>query len=483
VDASEASRQAVVAESSEAVAEDAECLAGLATPNAIQESLLAALKAGGPTLSPRAVAAVAKPAAPRERAFAVDSIDPARLAEMAEDAAFWIRVELNFGEPRRHQKGQMRVRVTLDARLIHCVLQVDVAARGAMTAASSELVVRDGEEEFPPLELFPELAGQHRADVQLRLLDPMRRPVAQWSGREFFDVADVRQRQGNVNINLAEANVFGGVDVESMLKTQEAERASWTRTDEEWHDLAMRFDTSFGARVKRSLPPAPWDQPPVSVDSAIDIAGQSPVHARFVVIHPRSGREMIYLDAGEEITAGRDRHPDLGVSWPLRLLVPADKDPKHVSNRHFSLQLRHDRAWVIDHSSCGLWLNDRPLRRDDPMVLADGDLLQARHRDAGVKLSHAMKVRVLGNSDTVSAVALRVERDLALGAAPSILFILAGGEAVNVAPLFQSEKSLWIATTGTQDGVVPLVMTEAQWAELRGPTQLRTVRLEPEATH
>jgi hypothetical protein len=316
---------------------------------------------------------------------------------------------------------------------------VRVEVGGLVRSELGRIVLDPGGEFHAPATAFTaHHPGEDVVRVTITVTGPDGRPLGRWAGEVTVRVEDVRPDppvvHGPVVVMGAAstANPLAGLTA-ALRPAAPAGAAAWAALD-------LRPDAGYFRRLERTCPavgPAPTLAPPWDgqFPALLEVQDSRTGAARRVaVFHGRS--------------AGLGRGGRAAPTWRVRP-APYDYD-RHarLSGEHAAVVLRGGRAWLVDHSRNGTWLNGTRVGRD-PELLADGD-------EFALLPDHvaAVRVRLAAGSTGVDTVCLH----RADGLDDRLTYLLTAGR--HPTPLFwpgEDAPALWLSWRCPPGGPVAVV--------------------------
>jgi hypothetical protein len=346
-------------------------------------------------------------------------------------APLQIRYAVGHGH-RRYQQSLLQLSVSAPFAPGEITARLDVAGLASAAPVLLQLGPAD-EVSCDGIAFTPQVAGRGEVRIAVTVEGPSGVPVGRWTGQVVLAIQD--ERKENIRVEgdmiVMESSRSGGLlrrgndpdDVAGLLAAAGGP-ASWSL-------LELRPDTAFARRLARACPVYPAPVPPEGF-----LAANGEPFATLLTVRDEDAGAAHHVAVLVGTSAGFGRGGLASPTWRVRP-APYDYDcHARLSGEHLAVVLRGGRAWVIDHSRNGTWLNRARLERRHPELLADGDEL-ALLTDRVVPL----RVRLAGDARGVHAVALQ----RADGLEGRLSYLLTTGRAP--APLFEpgaEQPALWL---------------------------------------
>ncbi len=354
---------------------------------------------------------------------------------------------LDGGGHRCEQKGlvQFRVRGVRISEDVQIRLQADSELFPSSVQQSSWLSAGH-EHVWDALKFVPKVSGKDEIRLTLTLETAQGVPVGRWSASWIVKVAEsaTNSNHNNTPMNAGgDIIIMGGSPALPDLAMPEIPNLFGLGSDD-WQPLTLRADRALESRLARTRPtisqgiPSEFQSWPSWPSNRQAIAA---VHLKDLT----SGvLQTFAVVIGSTAKMGRGGVED--VAWWLRPEPYDALQHGRLSRRHLSLELRSGRVWAIDDSGNGSLLNNSPMERRIPALLADGDVLDPAR-------VVPMVVRLTGDGRSVRAVQL----ERTDGLAGRLGYVLMGTER----PIFHvvlPDASIWMAWGADQGRALKVVL-------------------------
>lgn len=295
-------------------------------------------------------------------------------------------------------------------------LRATVSSSLLATARVSTLELDPGEhEDLEPVHVRPTRAAQGaHAAIDLMAYDAQDVPLGRWRGRVEFDVSkDPTEGRREINTGGGDYIVMGGQASSLPSERELMGMLAPASAAGGWQSVELKPDKPFMRRLSQTCPvdptlvfsrageqqfrPAPFTGAPMLARVRLSIAGRRPF--------------IVAVACGSSVAIGRGGKP--GVHWALRPEPRSEPQTKRLSGQHARLLLKSQRAWIVDSSTNGVWVQGQKLTHGSQELLAAGDELDLA-RDIEQRSPHVVRFHagIQAGPQGVGAVLLTRDDDL-----------------------------------------------------------------------
>lgn len=291
-----------------------------------------------------------------------------------------VSIEFDLSPPQRGKRGLVLLRVSGTG--IEDEVSVTLTCKAA--CLGKEIVLNTSLQPtqfhtFPAIGFEPHFCGMDHLEMRLILHDRNGVPLGCWTTGHSFSVADVDRdvaqsfRAGGDIVIMPGAHA----NVEKVARQQVAHMAS-AATDgaaplKGWQWCELQEDLHVRKQIQNACPPTA--ELPLGVTQAIDAVTNLHFHGLLQLKNPQAR-----LDQCIGVTVGRFARFGRGaqdVDWWIKPVGVDVAQMIALSRQHFDIKIVHGRAWLIDRSSKGTWHNQTRVTVNQPVLLADGDQIEA----------------------------------------------------------------------------------------------------------